>query len=153
MIRLLLTATLLTFGTQAFAQDDLAARQAAAERYISSPSQQDMISAMFSPEAVLGQMQAGAGAMTPEQVQVAGKIVAEELDKVRPLIENALIKAVAETFSLQQIEAVDAFYRTPEGAAVLRKTQPMMGNFWNRVGPVLRESQKNTNERLKRELK
>ncbi|MEO1491714.1 MAG: DUF2059 domain-containing protein [Pseudomonadota bacterium] len=152
MIRILFLTSLLLCGGPAFAQDDAAARFEAAERYIASPSQQDMITAMFSPEAVLGQMQAGGGGMTPEQLQVASKIVTEEIGKVRPLIENALIKAVAETFSLDQIEAVDAFYRTPEGAAVLRKTQPMMGNFWNRVGPVLRQSQRNTNERLKREL-
>lgn len=153
MIRIALVSALLVIGTYAHAQDDAAARLSAAERYISSPSQQDMISAMFSPEAVLGQMQAGTGAMTPEQMQIAAKIVTDEINKVRPLIENALIKAVAETFSLAQIEAVDNFYRTPEGAAVLRKTQPMMGNFWNRVGPVLRESQRKTNSRLKEELR
>ena len=153
MIRFFLLSSLLAFATPVFAEGDDAARLAAAERYISSQSQQDMISSMFSPEAVLGQMQAGAGAMTPEQLRTAAKIVEEEIGKVRPLIENALIKAVAETFTLKQIEAVDAFYRTPEGAAVLRKTQPMMGNFFNRVGPVLRESQKNTNDRLKRELR
>ncbi len=152
MIRFLLLMSALLLAGPAVAQDDEAARITAAERYIASPSQQDMISAMFSPEAVLGQMQAGGGGMTPEQVEIASKIVSEEIGKVRPLIENALIKAVAETFSLEQIEAVDTFYRTPEGAAVLRKTQPMMGNFWNRVGPVIRQSQKNTNERLKREL-
>lgn len=148
-LALFLTLVLITPS----AADDTADRMVAAERYVSAPAVQEMMTAMIAPDALLSRLQGDLGALAATERETASTIISEEIAEVRPMMENAMMKAIAETLTLAEIEAVDAFYRTPEGAAVLRKTQPMMANFSNRFGPIMRQMQRKASRRLKEELR
>ncbi|OSP56602.1 DUF2059 domain-containing protein [Pseudoruegeria sp. SK021] len=132
----------------AFAQgEDMAALRAAAESYISSPGQQAMIDRLLSPETVVEQVRSSSPDLPPELVVEIGTIASEELVTVREPLEDAMVEAAAETFTLDELQALDAFYRTPEGLGVLDKMQPFMAAAMSLVGPELQAAQQRIMQR------
>jgi hypothetical protein len=124
----------------ALAQDEAALR-AAAESYVSGPANQRMMDQILSPDTLIAQMRAANPNLTDEQLQLAAGIAAEELAEIRDDMEVATIEAAIVTFSLEEITALDAFYRTPEGMGVAGKMQPFMQNAFARMGPALQAAQ------------
>ena len=132
-------------GTQA--QDgapDEAVREAA-RRYIESEGMQAMMDEMLSPDAMADALRAQFGEQIPEDVmsQIV-TIATDELQSIRPAMEDAMIEAAAETFTLEEIEAQIEFYQSPEGASVISKMQPFMTSFYEAIGPEFQA----TNERI-----
>jgi hypothetical protein len=151
MRRTLLSLTLaLATALPATAQDD--ALRAAVERYITNPVQQQMMDDMLSADAMVDQMRAFAPQLTEEQLQIVGRISAEELATLRPDLEAAMIEAAIATFTLPEIEALEAFYNTPEGASVMTKMQPFMAQAMGRVGPQMMAVQGRIGQRITTEL-
>jgi hypothetical protein len=151
MRRTLLSLTLaLATALPATAQDD--ALRAAVERYITNPVQQQMMDDMLSADAMVDQMRAVAPQLTEEQLQIVGRISAEELVTLRPDLEAAMIEAAIATFTLPEIEALEAFYNTPEGASVMTKMQPFMAQAMGRVGPQMMAVQGRIGQRITTEL-
>lgn len=60
---------------------------------------------------------------------------------LRPKLEAAMIRSAAETFSLDEIRALSAFYATPEGRAILLKMRPFIDGAMARVAPDLQAAQ------------
>lgn len=121
------------------AQD--AALVAAAESYISSPSQQDMIDRLLSPDSIRAQISSARPDIPVDLLVEVGKIASEELLAVRPQLEKSMVDAAVETFTLEEIEALDAFYRTPEGQSVLIKNATFMQTAMNSIAPEMRQVQ------------
>ncbi|MBF9058520.1 hypothetical protein HKCCSP123_04930 [Rhodobacterales bacterium HKCCSP123] len=134
----------------ATAEDD--ALRAAVERYVANPVQQRMMDDMLSADAMVAQIRAVAPQLTEEQLQIAGRISAEELATLRPDLEAAMVEAAIMTFTLSEVEALDAFLATPEGASVMTKMQPYMAQAMNRVGPQMMALQARIGQRLATEL-
>ena len=146
MKRLLLAALLL--ATPALAQDDMEAKLEAARAYVQSPAQQVIIEGIASPETVAAQLTASFPEMTPEQVELASRISAEELEPMLQQMEEAMIESVAEVFTLEEIEAITAFYETPEGLALATKTGSLMQASFSRIGPQMQAAQQRIAQRL-----
>lgn len=139
-----LVATAMIAGP-GLAQDD--AVQAAAEAYVSGPGQQIMIDQLLAPETVVSQIRRASPDLPDDVAEMVGAIAAEELSVVRAPLEAAMVTAAAQTFTLGEIEALDAFYRTPEGLAILNKMQPFMDIAMTLVAPELHAAQEKIMQR------
>ena len=134
----------------AHAQDD--ALREAVQRYVDSPVQQQMMDEMLSADAMIAQMRAMMPQLTEEQLEVVGRIGAEEMAALRPELEAAMVTAAVDTFSLEEILALEAFYNTPEGASVMTKMQPFMANTFAMIGPQMQEARIRIGQRVMTEL-
>lgn len=121
------------------AQEGDAALRAAAERYVASEGVQRSIEAGLSAELVVAALDAQLGERLSgaERDEIAD-VVSEELTAVRPAMEAAMAEAAAATFTLDEIEALTAFYGSPEGAAILTKMPAYTTSYLAAVGPDLR---------------
>lgn len=125
-------------ATAASAQEVTDARRGAAEAYVASDGVQRSIEASVSAALVSAALDAQLGErLTEEERTEIARIVAEEMETIRPAIEEAMTEAAARTFSLPEMEALTAFHETPEGAAVLAKTQAFRSAYLEAVGPEL----------------
>ena len=144
---LLLTATL---ALPAFAQDQTdgeEARREAAENYVNSDSQQQILDQMLTPDAMVEQIRAMSPGVPDDVLTGIGQIAAEEMASIRPAMEQAMVEAAVETFTLEEIVAVHEFYETPEGASVMQKMQPYMQRAMTMLAPEMQEAQQRIMER------
>lgn len=143
-LRSLALAALLALPHAAAAQDaDEVARQ-----YVEGEAVQAMLDDMLSADAMM-QMFEMQGVALPEnrRDEVAG-IVAEELATVRPDMEAAMIAEAAETFTLEELVALEAFYSSPVGASILAKNQAFMAETMGRIAPQMADAQGRIGERV-----
>lgn len=133
-----------------YAQDD--ALRAAAERYVNNPVQQEMLDDLLSADVIVSQVRAMVPGVTEEQLLIVGEIGAEEMAVIRPELEAATIEAAIATFTLEEIEALEAFYATPLGASVLSKMQPFMESSMALAGPAMQAAQGRISARLMQAL-
>jgi hypothetical protein len=126
--------------------------RATVERFVGNPVQQQMMDDMLSADAMIAQMRAVMPQLTDAQLQLVGGIGAEEMATLRPALEAAMVSAAVETFTLEEILALEAFYNTPEGAAVMAKMQPYMASAMGRIGPEMQAAQMRITQRVMIEL-
>ena len=120
----------------------------AAQRYIESQGMQAMMDEMLAPDAMADALRAQFGEQVPEDVMSQIVVIAtDELQDLRPAMEEAMIEAAAETFTLDEIEAQIEFYQSPEGASVIAKMQPFMGSFYEAIGPEFQAANERIMER------
>lgn len=136
-----LSLALLVFSSPAFAQDDPDEMRAAAVSYVESPAQQAVIDRLLSSDGLVRQMRASRPDLSEEVVDEVGQIATEELDKVRDPLQEAMVTAAMETYTLAEIEALDEFYRSELGASILLKTQDFMKVAMQSVGADLQTAQ------------
>jgi hypothetical protein len=101
--------------------DDLAARRAAAESYVKSPVLQQMMDKELSVDAFLAHMQRGLPELSEEDAAIMARVVTEEYANARVFMEAAWIEAAIETFTVDEIRALDAFYRSKQGISAMSK--------------------------------
>ncbi len=114
---------------------------AAAEAYVAGEAQQALIDALISPEAILAQIEAATPDLPPQLTETVARIASEEMAALRPRLEAAMIESATETFSLDEIRALSAFFGTPEGRGILLKMQPFIEDAMARVSPDIRAAQ------------
>ncbi len=139
------------FATASFA-DDLAERRVAAASYLQSPAQQKMIDAMFAPDQMLGLLKAQAPNLTAEQLDAVAKIVSEELATIRTNMEKVMVDVAVDQFTLEELKALDAFYRSEVGEAVMLKMPGFMQNYMSGMGPDMARMQQNIGRRVATEV-
>lgn len=153
MTRHLIAALILALpALSASAQDSQEDLRAAAESYIESPAQQQVIDRLLSADNIVAQARASRPDLPDAVLEQLGTIASEELGAIRGDLENAMIEAAMETFTLAEIQALDAFYRTEEGSSVLLKTQDFMQSAMVRVGPRLQQAQQAIGQRASQAL-
>ncbi|MEJ6392075.1 DUF2059 domain-containing protein [Gymnodinialimonas sp. 2305UL16-5] len=133
---LALTLALAPLGAQAQSTAELA------QEYADLPAVQEMMSAMFSPEASAQQLAATLPpgmTLTDEQMSEIGVIISEELIDFQPRLETLMVEAMAETFTEEEIQAMIDFYSTEIGASILIQTQPMFTNIMTQLGPEMQQ--------------
>ena len=135
------------------AQDGEAERRVAAERYIKSEGQQRMLDQILSPEVMGAQLRAQFPQIPEDKMSTLVTIATEEIAKVRPQMEKAMIDAAVATFTAGEIRALDDFYRTPVGASVLTKMQPFMQRNFQAMAPTVQALQRNIAARASAVLK
>lgn len=148
MMMRLTTALALALASPVFADE----ATDAATAFIKSPVQQKLIGDMLSPQMLMTQFEAMGIQLTDEQTEVVLRIVREELVAIRPEMEDAMIVGAADAFTVEEIEALTAFYSTPEGASAMAKMNPYMQTTMNQMMPSLRSAQGRIMERVQAEL-
>jgi len=153
-----LALVLLLLSAPAALADEMEERRAAATAYVDNPVQQKMLDEMLSAEAMVTQMRATlppnvSDALQPEQIQTMARIASEELADLRPAMQTAMIEAAAQTFTTAELEALDAFYSSPEGASVMGKMQPFMQTFYTGLGGDMQAAQMRIIRRVNEAMK
>jgi uncharacterized protein len=147
-------AVLLAFAAgAAFAQS--AEVRSAAERYVALLAVQAMMDDMLDHAAITHQLLTlypETAQAPPELIDRASLIIADELQKLRPWMERAMADAAARHFTLEEIEAMTDYARSPLGESILRKTQPFMTDYLSAVGPEFQASMGSLAERLAQEF-
>ena len=150
------SALLLAASAPSFAKDD-AALKAAAAAYVRHPVVQQMIDGMWSGEtmrsAVVAQMRAHGKTLRDDQIDTLTRIVREDLARVRPQFETLMENAVFETYSLDEIRALNRFIDTGLGARAMAKSGAMMQSFNAAAAPMMRGLFKRMVARIKAEFR
>ena len=124
----------------------------AATAYVTHPVQQNMFDAMLSAEGIMAQMGLVGDQIPPEMRERIAVIVSEELATIRDQMESAMITGMAESFTLEEINALNAFYSSPEGASAMSKMNPYMQRTMASIGPAFQQMQANLARRLQEEF-
>lgn len=137
-------------ATSAMAQDK--ALIDAATGYVNSPTQQKLLDDMLSPEGLMAQMGLAGPDIPQDRKERLALIVAEELSTIRTPMLDAMIQGMAATFTLEEIEALRAFYESPVGASAMAKMNPFMAKTMSDLGPAFQVMQQRLAERIQAEM-
>ena len=140
------------FATSVIAQDDMAVRRAAAESFLKSPAQQRAIDAMFSTEQMVSMLRAQIPNATQQQIDTVAKIVSEELQAIRARMETVMLGSAVESFTTDELKAMDDFYRSPMGEAVMFKMPAFMQANMVAMAPDMQRMQANIGRRVREAL-
>lgn len=131
--------------------DDEALRDAALS-YINSDAQQKAMDQMLSADQIMGMMRAQVPGATEEQLSAVSKIVEQELGTIREKMEAAMVDAAVDTFSLEEIKALDEFYRSDIGSSVMIKMPVFMQSSMGALGPDMVAMQGRIQSRVLKEV-
>lgn len=130
----------------ALAQDgDL--RQAARD-FVQSPAMQTTLDELLSTDVFVAQLQASGAQLSEAQVRRASEIVAGQLAEARPDFESALAAAAANTFTLDELDGMIAYYESEVGRATTAKMGDFMESFYENAGDTLAETQRDIIRRI-----
>ncbi len=111
-----------------------------ARDYAALPAVQEMMAAMFSPEASAAQI---AATMPPgvvlsdDQMTRLGILLSEEMIDFQPRLEDLMIAAMAETFTVEEMQAQIDWVSSDIGRSILVQTQPMFTSIMAQMAPEL----------------
>jgi hypothetical protein len=114
-----------------------------AETYNALPAVQEMMVAMFSPEASAAQFRASLPPGVPisdDKALRVGEIMSGVLMGLKPTMETLQTEAIAEVFTEEEIQAMIDFHSTEIGAQVLVKTQPMFQRVMGELTPQIMQA-------------
>ena len=122
-----------------------------AARYLRLPAIQKMNDDLYGGN-VIDSMMAMQDSLPEEIRKQLATILSEEFAKIRPGMEEAMIESAAATYSAEELQAMSAFYESPEGASVAVKTAPFTQKTFEIFGPQMEEFQKAVVTRLMAEM-
>lgn len=127
-------------GAPSHAQEADPLREAA-EAYVASEGVQRSIDASVSAELIVSALDAQLGTrLSPEERDAIAGVVSEEMTSIRPAMEAAMVDAAARTFTLEEMEAMTAFYSSGPGAGLLAKMPGFTAAYLEAMGPDLRDA-------------
>ena len=130
---------LTTGAAQAQSRIDLA------RQYVELPAVQQMMRDMFSPETMYLQMKAsmppGSKVSASKQRRI-GKVMSQGMLQVLPTFNKVMIRESARAFTKAELKAMIAFYSSPEGASILRKSTGFMNKSLAKIAPQMQAVQK-----------
>lgn len=115
-----------------------------AQQYVDMPEVQNMITQMFSPEAMAAQTVASLPpgvTMTETQQARVGAVLSAAMTDLRPRLQEIMVSGSAEVFSAAEMQALIDFYGSEHGAAVMGKMSPFMANTMGALAPEMQEMQ------------
>jgi hypothetical protein len=140
MKRLHLAAAFVLLSTPTFAQDTTAL----AEQYTNMAPVQNMITTMFSPEAMGNQIALSLPptiSLSDEQKGEIGVLMSTAMNELRPRLQELMISSTAQTFTAPELEALIGFYGSEHGASIMTKMQPLMANVMAELAPEMQAMQ------------
>ncbi|MCB1336093.1 MAG: DUF2059 domain-containing protein [Maritimibacter sp.] len=117
---------------------------ALARQYAEMPEVQAMFDDMFAPEMLAEQFRFGLPAevqLSDDQIARVGDVMAEMMASLRPDLTQMMVDGMAANFTIGEIEALIAFYGSPDGASVMRKMQPYMQQVLGAFMPLIQQRQ------------
>lgn len=136
-----LAALIFCLPTAGFAQTS--ETMAAAERYIAMPEIQSMMDEMLGAEAAAANFRNGLPPTIPTtdaQLEEIGALLSSKMQTLRPELEAAMTSGAAKHFTVDEIEALIAFYQSPLGASVMAKMQPYMTETMGEIMPAMMQA-------------
>lgn len=115
-----------------------------AKTYVNMPEVQQMMTDMFSPQSMAAQVMASMppGVTLSEAQQTAiGELMSDEMNTLRPKLEELMEATTAEVFSAEEIDALITFYSSEHGAAIISKMGPMMQQVMGGLAPDMQAMQ------------
>lgn len=143
-------ALLLLFSTAAHAQEEDLRR--AAEAYVNSDSQQQLMDQMLSPEVVEAQLQAQYPRMGDDDRRELVKIAVDELAAMRSEMERVMIDSAIEVFTVDELQALTEFYASETGKSIATKMQPFMQITFGKIAPAMQKAQAQIGLRIQKYL-
>ena len=126
----------------------------AARAYVETPGVAAMLDLMMSADGLTETVRPAmlAQGLPPEIVDRILPIMADEMSAIGDELTEMMVIAVAEHFTVEEIEALTAFYSTPIGTSVLAKSQPMMTSFMARALPAQQAALQRAMRRVQEEM-
>ena len=112
----------------------------------------DMWSIDTMRSALVAQLRAHGKALRDDRVETLTRILNEEVTRIRPQFEVLMTDAVLETYTLDEIRALNGFLDTELGARAMAKTGRTMRSFNARAAPMYRRLTERIGARVKAEL-
>ena len=151
-----LVIVLLGIGAQpGLAADTKAARRAAARTYMALPGVQAGLDACIDAEPMQAEVNADLvrrGVPPADRAKVKAAFV-WALSELRPVIVEKSLAAMTTTYTVGEIEAMEAFVRTPAGAAIQRKSCAYMNALLTELAPLNAKIEHEITLRLRRGLR
>ncbi|MCQ8185700.1 DUF2059 domain-containing protein [Parvularcula maris] len=120
----------------------LGERREAATVYVNGPAMKEMFDQMMSEEAIAAQLSMVApGAFQQGQLDAMTGVLREEFNAILPEMRAIMIETAAETFTLAELEAANAFYLTPAGRGMMAKTKDFQVKTFPALAPVMQKLQ------------
>ncbi|MEO1040945.1 MAG: DUF2059 domain-containing protein [Pseudomonadota bacterium] len=114
------------------------ARMKEAESYVKGPAMKEIFDQMLDEQGIVNQMSTlMPTSASSDQRQRALAIALEEFKKIRPEMETIMIEASAQTFTLKELKAANAFYATPEGQGMVSKTNTFNQTMMQAYMPLM----------------
>ena len=143
-------------ASSTLAGDDDTALKTAVESYIRHPVTQsvldDMLSLDMTRSHLVTHLQAQGTILRNDQIEVLTRIGQEELHRIRPQLDTLMINALIETYSLEEIQALNDFYETEAGESAMSKSGSFMQSFNAGFAPMFRQALERLGARIKAEL-
>lgn len=136
MKTLLHAAAFAVFALPAVAQDVTEL----ATKYVNLPEVQNMMTQMFSADAMAAQFAASLPPtvnLTDSQREKVGALMSKEMNSMRPRLEQLMIEGSADVFSAAELEALIEFYSSEHGGSVMSKMQPFMTQTMGKLAPEM----------------
>ena len=154
MIRITTLAAALSVATApTLAQDaEPGGAREAARGYVESEAMQTALDELLSTDTFVAQLEAAGLRLDPKQTETLAGIVEEEFADIRPDLEEAMTVAAADAFTMEELDALNAFYGSAEGRSIAAKMTPFMQSFYDEIGPTLLETQSEIAARADAEL-
>ena len=156
MIAALAAAVFLTALVGPALADDKAALKAAVERYVRHPATQSVLDSILSLDTtrshVVNRMQAHGTTLGSDQIETLTLIIQQELERVRPQMERLMITSANETYSLDEIQALNVFCDTEVGARAMSKAGRFMQFFNAGASPMFKRLLVRLGTRIEAEL-
>lgn len=128
--------------------DEQADILAAATAYVDSPTMQGAIDAMIAPEGMVQQIKTMMPGLSAQTLLVVSQIVGEEMTAIRPAMRQAMIDSAASVYTLEEINALNDFIRTPHGASAIAKAQTIFTTSMEALAPEFLAAQQRIGQRF-----
>lgn len=155
-IATLAAAALLSVVASATVAKDDPGLEAAVEAYLRSAVMQRMMDDMWSIDTLRSmlvlQLRAQGADLRGEQIEALTRILKEELERSRPQLMSVLRRVSIETFSLDEVQALNEFYSTSIGASAVLKAGAVMRSFSAAAAPEMQRLFKRLSSRLEAEF-
>jgi hypothetical protein len=115
-----------------------------AQEYVALPANQQMMEDMFSGESFAAQMAATLPPqmnLSDDQMQRIGAAMAGAMAPLLPQMEAAMLEATAQTFTVEELQAMIDFYGSEIGASILAKSPGLMQTAMARIAPAMMQMQ------------
>ena len=100
-----------------------------AHQYVQLPAVQAMMRDVISPETFASQIEAGLPSdfdITSNQKKRIGNLMAEKMAPLLPKLEQQMIKAAAEIYTVAELQALIEFHSSDLGVSILSKSADFM---------------------------
>ena len=145
-ISLMLVAAFLSVVANPAAAEDNPALRTAAENHIRHPVTQHALDGILSIDTLRSHLvfasQASGTQLESDEVEALEALtrsLKEEFDRIRPELETLMVNAAIDTYTLDELQALNEFYDTAAGASAMMKAHIFTQSFSVGVVPLVQQ--------------